>query len=42
RQAAESARLIDEKNRRDREEREREKQASRSIIIDDRDHGREL
>lgn len=42
RQAAESARLIDEKNRRDREERIRTKSASRSIIIDDRDHGREL
>lgn len=42
RQAAESARLADEKARRDREEREREKQASRTIINDDRDHGLEL
>ena len=42
RQAAESARLVDEKARRDREERAREKQASRTIINDDRDHGLEL
>ena len=42
RQAAESARLADEKARRDREERERAKQASRTIINDDRDHGLEL
>ncbi|RXS25513.1 protein rlx, partial [Streptococcus pyogenes] len=42
RQAAESARLADEKARRDREEREREKQPSRTIINDDRDHGIEL
>jgi hypothetical protein len=39
RQAAESA---DEKARRDREERERAKQASRTIIDNDRDHGLEL
>lgn len=42
RQVAESARLADEKARRDREERAREKQASRTIINDDRDHGIEL
>ncbi|MFW3517681.1 relaxase/mobilization nuclease domain-containing protein, partial [Staphylococcus caprae] len=42
RQVAESARLADEKARRDREERAREKQASRTIINDDRDHGLEL
>ncbi|MCJ1663029.1 relaxase/mobilization nuclease domain-containing protein [Staphylococcus sp. NRL 18/288] len=42
RQAAESARLADEKARRDREERERAKQASRTIIDNDRDHGLEL
>ena len=42
RQVAESARLADEKARRDREERERAKQASRTIINDDRDHGLEL
>ncbi|MEJ7469446.1 protein rlx, partial [Staphylococcus warneri] len=42
RQAAESARLVDEKARRDREERVREKQASRRIINNDRDHGLEL
>ncbi|MDM7864515.1 relaxase/mobilization nuclease domain-containing protein [Staphylococcus borealis] len=42
RQAAESARLADEKTRRDREERERAKQASRTIIDNDRDHGLEL
>ncbi|WP_326831818.1 relaxase/mobilization nuclease domain-containing protein [Staphylococcus capitis] len=42
RQAAESARLVDEKARRDREERAREKQASQRIINDDRDHGLEL
>ena len=42
RQAAESARLADEKARRDREERERAKQASRRIINNDRDHGLEL
>ena len=42
RQAAESARLADEKARRDREERERAKQASRTIINDHRDHGLEL
>ncbi|MEJ7298766.1 protein rlx, partial [Staphylococcus epidermidis] len=42
RQAAESARLADEKARRNREERAREKQASRTIINDDRDHGLEL
>lgn len=42
RQAAESARLADEKARRDREERERAKQASRTIIENDRDHGFEL
>ncbi|MEJ7202419.1 protein rlx, partial [Staphylococcus epidermidis] len=42
RQAAESARLADEKARRDREERARAKQASRRIINDDRDHGLEL
>ena len=42
RQAAESARLADEKARRDREERERAEQASRTIIDNDRDHGLEL
>lgn len=42
RQAAESARLADEKARRNREERERAKQASRTIIDNDRDHGLEL
>lgn len=42
RQAAESARLADEKARRDREERERAEQASRTIIENDRDHGLEL
>ena len=42
RQAAESARLADEKARRAREERAREKQTSRTIINDDRDHGLEL
>lgn len=42
RQAAESTRLADEKARRDREERERAKQASRTIIDNDRDHGLEL
>ena len=42
RQVAESARLADEKARRDREERERAKQASRTIIDNDRDHGLEL
>ena len=42
RQASESARLADEKARRDREERERAKQASRTIIDNDRDHGLEL
>lgn len=42
RQAAESARLVDEKARRDREERARAKQASQRIINDDRDHGLEL
>ena len=42
RQAAESARLVDEKARRDREERARAKQASQQIINDDRDHGLEL
>ena len=42
RQAAESARLVDEKARRDRKERAREKQASQRIINDDRDHGLEL
>ncbi|MEJ7274165.1 protein rlx, partial [Staphylococcus epidermidis] len=42
RQAAGSARLADEKARRDREERERAKQASRTIIDNDRDHGLEL
>ena len=42
RQAAESARLVDEKARRDREARAREKQASQRIINDDRDHGLEL
>ncbi|PTI58542.1 protein rlx, partial [Staphylococcus warneri] len=42
RQVAESARLADEKARRDREERERAKQASRRIINNDRDHGLEL
>ncbi|MEJ7197609.1 relaxase/mobilization nuclease domain-containing protein, partial [Staphylococcus epidermidis] len=42
RQAAESARLADEKARRDREERTRAKQASRRIINNDRDHGLEL
>ena len=42
RQAAESARLAHEKARRDREERERAKQASRTIINNDRDHGLEL
>lgn len=42
RQVAESARLANEKARRDREERERAKQASRTIIDNDRDHGLEL
>ncbi|NAN91300.1 protein rlx, partial [Staphylococcus epidermidis] len=42
RQAAESARLVDEKARRDREKRVREKQASRPIINNDRDHDLEL
>lgn len=42
RQAAESARLIDEKTRRDRKERARAKQTSRTIINNDRDHGLEL
>ena len=42
RQAVESARLVDEKARRDREERVRAKQASRTIINDDRDYGLEL
>ncbi|MEJ7385973.1 protein rlx, partial [Staphylococcus epidermidis] len=42
RQAAESARLVDEKARRDREERAREKPTSRRIINNDRDHGLEL
>lgn len=42
RQAAESARLADEKARRDREERERAEQASRTIIDNDRDYGLEL
>ncbi|EUQ45608.1 hypothetical protein T828_02756 [Staphylococcus aureus HOAG6034] len=42
RQAAESARLVDEKARRDREERARKKQASRRIINNDRDHDLEL
>ena len=42
RQVAESARLAHEKARRGREEREREKQASRTIIDNDRDHGLEL
>ncbi|MEJ7175292.1 relaxase/mobilization nuclease domain-containing protein, partial [Staphylococcus caprae] len=42
RQAAESARLADEKARRDREKRVREKPTSRPIINIDRDHGLEL
>ncbi len=42
RQAAESARLVDEKARRDREKRVREKPTSRPIINIDRDHGLEL
>lgn len=42
RQAAKSARLVDEKARRDREERARKKQASRPIINNDRDHDLEL
>ena len=42
RQAAESARLVDEKARRDREERARKKQTSRPIINNDRDHDLEL
>ena len=42
RQVAESARLADEKARRDREERERAKQASRRIINNDRENGLEL
>ena len=42
RQAAESARLADEKARRDREERARAKQASRTIINNNRDHDLEI
>lgn len=42
RQAAESARLVNEKTRRDREERARAKQTSRTIISNNRDHDLEL
>ncbi|MEJ7363367.1 protein rlx, partial [Staphylococcus epidermidis] len=39
---AESARLVDEKARRDREKRVRENPTSRPSINNDRDHGLEL
>ncbi|MDU6315302.1 MAG: protein rlx, partial [Enterococcus faecalis] len=42
RQASESARFADEKARRNREERARAKQASRTIINNNRDHDLEI